>query len=43
MKKSIKLIAVKHGVRFPYPLDFPTKLTEDPSDLSKTIIVLGKH
>jgi hypothetical protein len=42
-EKSIKFKAIQHGVRFSYPLDFPTKLTEDPSDLSKTIIVLGKH
>ena len=26
-----------------YPLDFPTKLSEDPSALSNTIMVLGKH
>jgi hypothetical protein len=42
-EKLIKFKAIQHGLRFSYPIDFPTKLTEDPSDLSKTIIVLGKH
>jgi hypothetical protein len=42
-EKLIKFKAIQHGLRFSYPIDFPTKLTEDPSDLSKTIIVFEKY
>ena len=38
-----QITRLSRQTKLKYPLDFPTRFKGDPSDLSKTIEVLGKH